>query len=583
MSLSLIVALLLVAAVAASTLRLVLWWQKAGAERSLPRLAALLALTPVSAVLLYLALFPPPLATAPGTLIVATRGAKSVDAQAGDRVVALPEASVAGAERVPDLATALRLHPEATRLTVVGEGLTPRDLPAAEGRALRFAPSPLPRGIVRLDVPEPIAPGGAFRIGVTVNGVKTATVDLLDPAGVVVDTQAVDASGAVVLSGTAKAAGPVSFSVRVRDAAKQVIETAEAPLWVDEGLAARVRVIAGAPGPEIKYLRRWAADAGIDMQAQFALGGGIAAGDAPQPLNAATLSETDLLVIDERGWEGLGDASRAAVVAAVRGGMGLLLRPTAAPSETTRGQWAALGLRLSGTGEPVAVALPMPFGSKDKPPSVTRLSLRLDSADGVPLALDAKSQPLGLWRAEGRGRVGVWMVSDSFALTLSGEAGRHQGLWSSIFSTLVRRPQTVLPSVTTARVHQRVSLCGLIGEAEVLDPQGGVVRPVIDPATGAASCAAVWPTQTGWHLLRVTSGDTVQAVPFHVLAADALPGVRALEAREATLAQVSDAAVPVAAAGEGRRGAAWPWFLGWLLVSGALWMLERTRRKIAPL
>ncbi|UDF03946.1 hypothetical protein [Asticcacaulis sp. AND118] len=579
MSLSLIVALLLVAAVAASTLRLVLWWQKSGTERSLPRLAALLALTPLSAVLLYLTLFPPPLATAPGTLIVATRGAKAVDAQAGDRVVALPEASVAGAEGVPDLATALRLYPDAARLTVVGEGLTARDLPSAQGRALRFAPSPLPRGIVRLDLPKRVAPGGAFRVGVTVNGVKSATVELLDPAGVVVDTQTLDAAGAAVLSGAARAAGPVSFSVRVRDAAKSVVETAEAPIWVDEGRAARVRVIAGAPGPEIKYLRRWAADAGIDMQAQFALGGGIAAGDPPQPVTAATLSETDLLVIDERGWEGLGDSGRAAVASAVRSGMGLLLRPTAAPSDATRGQWAALGLRVSGTGEPVAAALPMPPDSKDKPPSVTRLSLRLDSADGVPLALDGTHQPLGLWRAEGRGRVGLWAVTDSFGLTLSGEAVRHQDLWSGIFSTLARRPQTAAPTVTPARVHQRVSLCGLNGEAEVLDPHGGMLRPLVDPATAEARCAAVWPAQTGWHLLRVTSSDTVQAVPFPVLAADALPGVRALEAREATYAQVSDAATPVTGAAEGRRGAAWPWFLGGLLVSGALWTLERARRK----
>lgn len=575
MTLSVIVALMLLAAVVLSTARLVLWWRKAEvAERSLQRLVIVLALTPVSALLLYLTLFPPRLAAAPGTLIVATRGAQAVDAQAGDRVVALPEANVPGAERVPDLATALRLHPEATRLTVVGEGLTPRDRLGVEGRALRFVPSALPRGVVRLDT-ERVAPGGAFQIGVTVNGVKGGVVELLDPAGAVVDTQTPDASGLAVLTGTAKAAGPVSFTVRARDATKAVVETAEAQVWVDEALTARVRVIGGAPGPEIKYLRRWAADAGIDMQAQFALGGGVAAGDAPQPLNAATLSQTDLLVIDERGWEGLGDSGRAAVVSAVRGGMGLLLRPTALPSEATRAQWASLGLRLSGTGDPVTVSLPVPAGSKDKAPTVTRLNLRLDSADAVPLAVDNSGQPLGLWRAEGRGRVGLWSVTDSFALTLSGEAGRHQALWSGLFSTLVRRSNAALPTVTTGRVHQRVSLCDLSGAAEVLDPQGGVSHPVVDAATGEARCAAVWPAQAGWHVLRVTTSDTVQAVPFYVVSDTALPGVQALETREATQALVADDARPTETKGEGRRGTAWPWFLGWLLVSAVLWWVER--------
>lgn len=578
---SVIVALILLMAVGLSTARLALWWRKAeAAERSRPRLVILLALTPLSAVLLYLTLIPPRLAAAPGTLIVATRGAQAVDAQAGDRVVALPEANVPGAERVPDLATALRLHPEATRLTVVGEGLAPRDRPAVEGRALRFVPSALPRGVVRLDTPERVAPGGVFQIGVTVNGVKGGVVELLDPAGAVVDTQTQDASGLAVLTGTAKAAGPVSFNVRVRDATKAVVETAEAPVWVDDALTARVRVIGGAPGPEIKYLRRWAADAAIDMQAQFALGGGVAAGDAPQPLNAATLSQTDLLVIDERGWDGLGDGGRAAVISAVRGGMGLLLRPTALPSEATRAQWAALGLRLSGTGDPETVTLPVPSGSKDKAPTVTRLNLRLDSADAVPLAVDNKGQSLGLWRAEGRGRVGLWSVTDSFALTLSGEAGRHQALWSGLFSTLVRRSNAALPTVTAAHVHQRVSLCGLSGAAEVLDPQGGVSHPVVAMATGEARCAALWPTQAGWHVLRVTTSDTVQAVPFHVLSDKALPGVQALEAREATQALVADATRPAETNGEGRRGTAWPWFLGWLLVSGVLWAVERSRRPL---
>lgn len=578
---SLIVALMLLAAVALSTLRLGLWWRKAEAtERSLRRFVTLLALTPLSALLLYLTLFPPRLAAARGTLIVATRGAQAVDAQAGDRVVALPEANVPGAERVPDLATALRLHSEATRLTIVGEGLTPRDRPAADGRALRFVPSPLPRGVVRLDTPERVAPGGAFQVGITVSGVKGAVVELLDPAGAVVDTQTPNASGLAVLTGTAKAAGPVSFSVRVREATKAVVETAEVPVWVDEALTARVRVIGGAPGPEIKYLRRWAADAGIDMHAQFALGGGVATGDAPQPLTAATLSQTDLLVIDERGWDGLGDGGRAAVISAVRGGMGLLLRPTALPPETARTQWAALGLRLSGTGDPETVTLPVSSGSKDQPPTVTRLNLRLDSSDAVPLAVDNKAQPLGLWRAEGRGRVGLWSVTDSFALTLSGEAGRHQALWSGLFSALARRSSAALPTVSSAHVHQRVSLCGLTGDVEVLDPKGGVSHPVVDAATGEARCAAVWPTQSGWHVLRVTTAETVQVVPFHVLSDKALPGVQALEVREATQALVSEDARPTTATGEGRRGAAWPWFLGWLLVSGVLWAVERSRRPL---
>jgi len=600
---ALIAAAIIALAAGAGLIRLWLWHRRAPeAERSGPRLAALAGLGLASAALLYLTLFPPRLAQAPGTLIVATRGAKAIAAQAGDRVIALPEANlseanVPGVERAPDLATALRNHPETTRLMVVGEGLSARDLPAVKGRALAFAPSPLPRGIVRLDLPARAAPGAVFGVGVGVNGVKDARIDLLDPSGAVVDTQRADAAGQARLTGLARAAGPVSFGVRVRDAGGQTVETVDAPVWVDETMAARVRVIGGAPGPEIKYLRRWAADAGLDLQAQTALGGGIATGDAPPPLTAASLAQTDLLVIDERGWEGLGEGGRAAVISAVRAGMGLWLRPTATPSEAVRGQWAALGIRLSGNGEPVTADIPpvmTPDADKPPPPvKVTRLGLRPEAVargDGVAFLSDTGGQVLGLWRAEGRGRVGVWTLTDSFALSLNGEDVAYQTLWSRGVSLLARRQAQVLPQVSLpARVNERVSLCGLSADAEVLDPAGGVLRAAIDPATGDMRCAAVWPSRSGWHIARGT-GEGAAALAFPVFEATALPGVRALQAREATFTQVSGAQASgaqvsgiraQAGTGSGRRGSPWPWFAGWLLVSGILWWLERRPKRNA--
>lgn len=598
---ALIAAVIIALASVTGLARLWLWHSRAPeAERSGLRLAGLAALGVASAVLLYLTLFPPPLAQAPGTMIVATRGAKAIAAQAGDRVIALPEANVSeanvpGAERVPDLATALRTHPETTRLMVVGEGLSARDLPATAGLALAFTPAPLPRGIVRLDLPARAAPGASFGVGVSVNGVKAARVELLDPSGTVVDTQISDAAGQVQLSGVAKAAGPADFAVRVRDGAGQVVETADAPVWVDDTLAARVRVVAGAPGPEIKYLRRWAADAGLNLQAEARLGGGVEAGDAPPPLSAATLAQTDLLVIDERGWEGLGEGGRAAVIGAVRGGMGLWLRPTALPSEAVRGQWAALGIRLTGgNGDPVTAEL-RPEATPDpdqpaKPVKVTRLDLRPEAVaggGGVAFLSDARGQVLGLWRAEGRGRVGVWTVVDSFALTLSGETSTYDGLWSSGVSVLARRAPRLLPNVALpVRVNERVSLCGLTGEAEVLDPAGGSVRVQPDPATGDTRCAAVWPTRAGWHIVRLAHADSVadgvaDTVAFFVSDAQALPGMRALMAREATLARVTpQAKAVIKAQAAGRRGSPWPWFAGWLLISALLWAVERRKAKI---
>jgi hypothetical protein len=93
----------------------------------------------------------------------------------------------------------------------------------------------------------------------------------------------------------------------------------------------------------------------------------------------------------------------------------------------------------------------------------------------------------------------------------------------------------------------------------------------------ARGCAGFWPRVAGWHALDTAVGRQW----FHVPAADALPGVRAAQLRDATLAI---AAQPDRgsreAEGEGlvhRPTASWPWFLAWLAFAAGLWWFERSR------
>ena len=83
-----------------------------GQRPALWRTLALAGLTAASALLLHRTLLPPTPA-GPDTLVVLTANAGGLPVPAGP-VVALPEADgvPAGATRMPDLATALRRHPE---------------------------------------------------------------------------------------------------------------------------------------------------------------------------------------------------------------------------------------------------------------------------------------------------------------------------------------------------------------------------------------------------------------------------------------------------------------------------------------
>ncbi|QGP78235.1 carboxypeptidase regulatory-like domain-containing protein [Sphingobium sp. CAP-1] len=577
-----IVALLLTVATLLGGVRLLLWHRAAGPYASPMRLALLLALQVIAAALLYLALFPPAASGEASSLRVATAGASRLTvASGGAALILLPEApAIGGGEAVPDLATALRRHPGVTSLTVLGNGLTARDLEAARGLTLHFDPPPLRPGILDLAPPGPVAPGARFTAGATLTGLPRAAVELIDPAGRVTDMGAPDRDGHVLLAGTARAAGATTFTLRVRQDGR-VIEQADVPLWVADSARPKLLILAGAPGAEVKTLRRWASDAGYDVTTRMSAGGGVELGDAPIALDAASLRRFDVAIVDDRSLAG----ARAALLAAVRGGMGLVLRAGGPIDGATRGQWQALGFVLTGPGDITPLALPKAdaeaigrtrhgIGNAEIPvdiatpedylPDVSRLTLTPGGADAVPLLRDAGGATIAAWRALGSGRVALFTGIDSYALTLTGRRDRHDDWWTAMLATVARAAPGDHVMTDTGWVGERMTLCGLSGEGRV----DGQIRVL--PVGG---CGGYWPTRPGWHMLRGREG----AGAFHVQPAGALPVMRAARNRQAlSLLPAGDARMASVAPPD-RPGVAWPWWLVWFAVSALLWGLERGR------
>ncbi|KAG0732513.1 hypothetical protein G6F23_014244 [Rhizopus arrhizus] len=99
-----------------------------------------------------------------------------------------------------------------------------------------------------------------------------------------------------------------------------------------------------APGPELKYLRRWATDTGLRVQVQADTGAGLSVGDGAVSLDAATLARSDLLLLDERSLAALSAGQLATVRQALREGLGVLVRSAGAPSASARQRLHDLGL-----------------------------------------------------------------------------------------------------------------------------------------------------------------------------------------------------------------------------------------------
>lgn len=510
------------------------------------RLAVLALAQPVLAGLLYLGLFPPPERGADAAMLtVATRGARS------GADVALPEApALASVTRVPDLASALRQHPGTRTVRVIGEGLEARDRDAVRGYGVAFDPPPPRRGLTALVPPPRVAPGAAFRVGGTAAGVAGGSAELLDPAGARIDRAPLDARGGFVLAGAARVPGVALLGVRLRDAAGGIVDAAAVPVVTSAVAAPRVLFLAGAPGPEVKYWRRWAADAGLDATVGMSAGAGIDLGDPVPAITPATLARTDVLVVDERRWAALGGA-RGAVMAAVRGGMGLILRVTAG------------GMRVPGA--------PLVAGRGAKPvklaglPALTRWDVLAPGA--VIVLRDETGAPLFGWQATGRGRVGVWTLGDAAGLVTAGFGDRYGAWWGEALAAVAR--PVAGGGVTVSDwpvVGERVQVCGADA---VVAPDGTRTGLIAMPGT---RCAGFWPRVAGWH---VAGG-----MPFHVADASDIAGLRAEQRRAATLALVGPGDIPRGNVPP-REGRSWPWLLAFLVVAGALWWFERRRRGIA--
>ena len=532
------------------------------------------ALQLVAAALLYLALFPPQVDQrfAAGTLVVLTPGATEAQvANPGDGIATLALPGVAAErdiERVPDLGTALRRHPDASRVRIVGGGLPARDIDAARNVQVDFDAAPLPDGVVDLSMPDSARAGSVFAIRGRVQGDAGGRVELRDPAGAVVARSDLAEDGTFALDAQAKSAGDFVFGLRVLDAAGATREDIAQAVAVRPGDKLSVLVLAGAPDPELKYLRRWAVDAGVDLASRIVLSDGVAMQDGTAALDAAALAKTDLVMIDERAWKNLDAGAKQALEAATRDGLGLFLRVSGPLPDAVAAEWRDLGFRVRAADIPQTVSLAS--AQPDPAAVLSRRALLVEGDDAAPLVRSNDGGAVALWRTLGQGRVAIWWLADTYRMTLAGDAGAFGSVWSRALATIARARGSAQPDVPRdARVDRRSVLCGIADGAYVEQPDGTRVPLAIE-----SRCAAFWPAQEGWQTL--VSGDA--RAPFHAAASNASPALAAARDAEATRMLAGHAS-----AGDGASSARkvpwsrWPFFAAWLAAAALLWWLERSK------
>ncbi|MBH1555307.1 hypothetical protein [Stenotrophomonas forensis] len=563
-----------------------------------------IALQVIAATLLYLCLVPPTRQQPVAGLVVLGIDADKAGVlpPAVGPLLLLPEATdVAGAQRVPDLATALRQHPAAT-LSLVGAGLVARDRDATLPPDVRWQAAPAPRGWIALQPPADVAPGARFDVRAQANGVAHAKAELLDPADGVVDRTDVADDGRVQLSGVARAEGRSVFKLRLLDAEGHVVDSVPVPQQTVPASPVRLLVRASAPGPELKYLRRWATDAGLRVQVQADTGAGLSVGDGVVPLDAASLARSDLLLLDERSLAALSAAQFAAVQQALREGLGVLVRTAGAPAASARQRLRDLGLPLLGDGSSHTLVLPgdgeaallaarrgplaagtLPTGygeeadrSSHSAPLPALEALALQVQGGNALLQDRDGKAVGDWRAAGKGRIGLLPLTDSWRWVLAGRDDRHGELWSGVVATLARAQRSADALWSPQPISwagERQALCGAQAPLRAFNARGDDVPLVVDGTTLPLRCAGWWPRDAGWQ--RLQHGDSiVWRYAFDPKEAPALHRQAMIDATSQALASSTSKNTSVMQSVPGSR---WPWWLAFVLCASLLWWLERRR------
>lgn len=570
--LALVIGLLLGAAVLVASVRLVLHARSGRVTGA--RAAGLIALQCLAAALLHAVLFPPASAREAGLMTVLTAGA-SRDAGAG-LVVALPEYAGRAVEPAPDLATALRRHPGVRRVEVRGDGLPWRDHDAARDVAVSFDPVPLADGLVELHVDTGAGVGQRSLLRGRITGTADGRVELRDPVGSVQASTALDGDGRFALPLLARAAGPVEFELHLLDAAGQTRQRVGIPFAARAEPAPRMLVLAGAPGAELRALRRWAVDAGVELKSRVRISRDVSLGAAPG-VEADELDGLDLVMLDLRSWRTLDEAARTGLLEAVEAGLGVLLRLDEALRDEDVESLRMLGFHARNSDAEAAPATlhqrHLGGADRDEPdtsiPALARRPVAVDTTDAAVLLEDEAGEPLALWRNVARGRIGLWWLDETYPLALQAEPGVHATLWSTTLATLARARQgpDIDLGVDAGAQHRRV-LCGLDAAARIRPPEGPAVALHVD----ARGCAGFWPTQPGWHALESAGARR----DFHV-AADGLRAASTLREANRRLASRPQAAGASNASEQPVPGSPWPWWLAFLAAVTALWWLERRR------
>jgi hypothetical protein len=375
-----------------------------------------------------------------------------------------------------------------------------------------------------VELGDPIAVGGGAVLA------APGRARLLGPGGEEDAVELAAGTSSFMLRTTTRAVGPELHRLQLGDSLDRPIEEIVVDVQVVRPRPLVVLWVETAPSFETRHFKQWLTSGPstlllrtavsrdrvrIETHPKGATFAGAGGASADSGAGFAALDPFDVIVADDAILAGLGDRERADLAAAIEGGLGLLLRPTAARAEPSP---LAEGLRVAAVDGPDGLAgldetmlyEPRWPGSGAVPPLDGAAREIVAAGDVRPIIRAVSGRLIAGARQRGAGRVARTVLADSYRWVLEGSRAAHAGYWRALLRGVARRRSRPTIDVAAGPVYVDRPLRIVYSPAgadaslrlEAPDAEPALVALAQDPFAAGRWAATVYPRRVGWHRLN---------------------------------------------------------------------------------
>jgi hypothetical protein len=457
---------------------------------------------------------------------------------------------------------------------VLGEGLP--DYATDDWRQIgyRYFPSPLPYGIVDVNVPGRISANREHQLTLEFHSQTGSEWVVLRNPGGTEDSARLNHPGLqrITLTFTPRQPGEQTYSITVNDSTGNITDE-PLPITVQQEEPLRILALASYPTFELQYLKRFLTSHNHNMVLRYQLSKGVFRYEynnhkrvAADRLSRELLDQFDVLIADKTTIESLGRAAEGQVQEAIRAGMGLIV--------------------LGYPNEQISALFPFQGESVQRDTAVVQTSyksltlmtqpFRIVRTERIKPVVQNKTGLLAGISSVGRGKIGFQLLVDTYRLRLSGDSSTYSSIWTALIEKvarpLVERATIEVLSPFPTYENEPIDL-QLISQQQrpnlVADSIEIPLRE--DAAIEDLWHGRVWLAEPGWHTLAVNG----IAHPYFVAASGKWEALAAAKRIRFNTLCSQKSTLPTISAFEWREIPMIYPFLLFLAATGFLWLAPK--------